>query len=426
MKLSLENISKNLLFIGLLTLIYRSGSFSNSYPNPFELIFVVVCAVTIITALKNKRIKEFFLSIPKNIRIAACLLLGSVLLGWFVAVFVMNIPSPFNNVLEFGGFAIGLALFLLIILFTRDDEVVAKKYFYALLFPVVYIPFVFFPALAVRLHFAVEGSAFLGFTSNPNIISKILLIPLMFFITYAVFERKNTYVKIGYSIVATLLVSLVFWTGSRAALVSMVVGAMLIGVVFVRQYFRWQNICLGFGLIVLIISSGYMLAPHHAKVGFVDRNLTASKITLAENTLLGKKKPLQVSVEEGGVAPVAIVPETRLRMWPVYLKLVVLHPLGFGPNTHMDVVYPNGEHKEIGPHNTYLEIWLWGGIVGLLSFLYILFSAFKNLTTKLHTDGNPITVALLATLFSLSIAILFNDSLQLFCFWAILALSSKR
>ena len=84
-----------------------------------------------------------------------------------------------------------------------------------------------------------------------------------------------------------------------------------------------------------------------------------------------------------------------------------------------------GQPLNNGPHNTYLQIWLWGGLLGITSFLYILWRAFKNLHDNLRIYIDPLGVALLIILFSLSLSIMFDDSLSCFWFFVILALSLR-
>jgi len=416
--LTLVEFNKGLLLFAILSLIYRNGSFTNSFPNPFEIIFVLLCILILIDLIKNNKIKDFFLSIPKKIWITLSCLMFSVLFGWVIAIFLIKIPTTFNNVLEFGGFAIGLVLFIFVLFFTKNDKKYAKKCLYALLFSVVYI-FAVFPIVTNYFHLT-NGPAFVGLTINQNIVSKILLIPTLFFSTYTIFEQKSKWHKLIYFIISAILASLLFWTGARGALLSMALSFLFVCLIFILHDFHWQKIFIGGGLIFMIILCGYLIAPNHAQNTFVERNLSLKRLTLAKNLILGNK------ISQDKTAEDYVLPETRLTLWPMYMKEIGKNPIGFGPNTHMDIAFLNGgEHKMIGPHNMYIEILLWGGLLGLCSFLYIVYSALKNLKTKLRTNFNRITVALLGIFFSLLIVILFNDSLQFFWFWAILALSLR-
>ena len=402
MKLSLEKINKSLLFLALFSLIYRNGSFTHSFPNPFEIIFVFLCLFTFVYLIKNNKIKEFFLSIPKNILIAISCLIFSVVLGWIVAVFLKDIPFTRNNVLEFGGFIIGLGIFFLISFYTQNDEKYYKKYLYALLLPTFYAIFILFPDLAYYFHLQNDGT-FLGLTSNPSIISKILLIPAMFFIVYALFESKSKWRKIGYVIVSSAIVVLLFWISARAALVSVILASILVWLIFSLHSFNWKKLFYS-GLIVFVIFlTGFAFTPYNNQY-----NLT--------NTLIIQKNN-QIFLNN-------FSNESRLQFWPLFLHETIRNPLGFGPNTHMNIPYKYGNHV-IGPHNTFINIWLWGGLLGILSFLYILFFTFNNLKIKLKSNFNSTTLALIGILCALSFSIFFDDSLQFYWFWIILALSLR-
>jgi O-antigen ligase len=417
--LTLETINKNLLLLAFISLIFKRGSFAASHiPNPFEIIFVVVVILTLVDFVKNKKFKEFWLSISKKIWIAIFCLIVSIILGWLWAIFYRGIPLTFNNFLEFGGFFIGLMTFILVMFYTRDDENYAKKSFYAVLALAAYALAVFPP---ITDFFGLsQGSAFLGFTTNPNIISKALLIPTIFFITFSLFEEKSKWLKLAYFAISCALVSLLFWTGSRGALVSMSFGSLFVYIIFVSHKFRWPKIFIGGFLIFAIICGGYLFSPKVAREGFINRNFDDAHTQLLKAVVRGEKDP-QVFV-----SGVPIVPESRLTLWPTYFREIIKNPLGVGPNTHMGVTTSKGRYWEIGPHNTYIEIALWGGAIGFLSFIFMLFGAFKNMREKLKLNFNPLSVALFAILVVLSVSIIFNDSLQFYWFFIILALAKRK
>ena len=106
MKFSLEKINKNLLLLALVSLIYRKGAFFDSLiPKPFEVILVILSVITAVYLIRENKIKDFFLSVPKKILIAFGCLLFSILFGWGVGAAFNGIHSNFNTILEFGTFA---------------------------------------------------------------------------------------------------------------------------------------------------------------------------------------------------------------------------------------------------------------------------------------------------------------------------------
>lgn len=434
--LTLEQVNKNLIFIAILSLLFRIGSFTANYNlKPFEIIFMIIVILTTIDLIKNKKIKEFFFSIPKNIRIALSILLFSVLLGWFVAVFIKNIPTSFNMILEFGNFVIAIGIFLLIIFYTRNDKAYIKKYLYALLISTIYIICLIFPIVAnyFNLISGVSGVNFVGFTTNENIISKILLIPSIFFICISLFKNKYIWLQIFYILISSGLVALLFWVSSRAALISLIIGCIFVWLVFSFNKFKFNKLFNSGIIIFIIILMGFTISPHSSKQIFLNRILNLDGSQLAYGDL--KEKSLLNIIRESFFikkikTEVIILPEdkeiseSRFQFWPIYLKQILKNPLGFGPNPHIEIdYYYKGGKLNLGPHNTYIEVLLWGGALGFFGFAYVIFSAFKNLKNQLKSNFNIIIFSLISILFTTSIVIIANDSISLISFWIVLSLS---
>lgn len=427
--LTLEQINKNLLILAFLSLLFRFGSFAKSnIPKLFEIIFTLIVILTIVDLIKNRKIKEFFFSVPKNIRIIIFFLTSSILLGWAFATFFLKISLNFNMILEFGTFAISLGVFLLTIFYARNDKTYIKKCLYALLAPAIYIIFILFSHAAYYLKFA-QDSTFLAYTENPSIISKMLLIPSIFFITHALFCFKKKLLKMMYIIISSALVALLFWVSSRGALVSLVAGSLFVWIIFSLHKFTLKRLLQAGVIIFLILLIGYSITPQGGKQQIVNKVLNPNDsnfiYTNLENqsTLVLYEKFINSKSNHNIIVDSS--QETRFQFWSFYLKKVIRHPLGFGPNTHMNIEYKNGTYFNLGPHNTYIEILLWGGLVGLMSFLYLVFFTFKNLIIKLKSNFDPTALALAGMLFTLSIAIFFNDNLQFYWFWIVLAVALK-
>lgn len=444
--LTLEQINKNLIFVAILSLLFRVGNFATSYlPKPFEIIVILICFLTILDVIKNKKIKEFFYSVPKNIRIALIYLVSSILIGWGVSV-LGGVPVSFSMILEFGTFIFSLSIFILIIFYTRNDKSFIKKYFYALLVPVVYTVFVMLPDVAYELKLAL-GTHFVGFTTNPNIVSKILLIPIFFFTAKTLYEEKSKWVKLGYLILSSLLVSLLFWTSSRGAILSLLLGMIFIGLVFSLNNYNWKKLFKSIIIIFLICLIGFTVTPRGVKEVVVTRisnteiiqpissnvgNVNKNKIINNVFTKItgGEKEKVGVTAEdETKEEPILIkfngTDDLRLQIWSFYLEYILWNPLGVGPNTHMDfhIVDFYGDVVNSGPHSSYLQIWFWGGLLGLSSFIYLLFIAFKNIKTNLKLNFSIMTLSLATIFLSLCVSILFDDSFTFPWFWVILALS---
>ncbi len=431
MELSLKTIGKGLMVIGLVSLIFRVGNFYNSFiPKPYEIIFLLLGIITAVDLLKNKKIKEFWDTIPKKIWIAIITMIFAVVFGWMIAFFLKGIPFSFNALLEFGTFGFSIGTFVFVLYYSNNDPII-RKLFYALLISVIYIILIISPKTAGYFHL-MSDSNFLGFTTNPNVASKIVLIPTLYFITYALYEVKNKWSKIGYIAISSMLVALIFWTASRGALFSLVIGMVVVGGIVSLHEFKWSKVFQNSVIILLIMVSGFIMTPYTGKQVVTNRLLNLENSQSTYSVL--KDKSVTDIIQESAIkssqenSSKNIVPgETRFQIWPYYLKQILHNPFGIGPNTHLDSYIPSqhGGYLNTGPHNTYLQIWLWGGLLGLFSFLYILLEAFKNLKKKIQTKFDPLIIALLGMLATLSLSIVFDDSLSLYCFWAVLAISLK-
>ncbi len=431
--LTLEQINKNLVLFALLALIYRMGNFYNTFvPKPFEIILIFIILLTFLDLVIHEKFKDFFFSIDKKIWVALSCLTASVLMGWGVAIFIKNIPVTFNVILEFGNFVISLVIFILILFYAKNDELYQKKYLYALILPVVYIIFVIFPSLADYLYLTNDGT-FLGLTLNPNIISKILLIPSLFYATYSLFKFDNKWIKISYVSFSSLLVALVFWVSSRGGLVALALSFVFLCIVYSAHNFSWKKLFHSGGILLMIFIIGFLITPGSGKQRVILRTLYPSGSDYSSYVSVEDKSATQIVqkfITDDAGAPTFIYPEreTRFKIWPFYLKYIITNPLGIGPNTHFSFYLTdnNGKYINSGPHNTFLQIWLWGGILGILSFLYIFLNVIKHLREKFKSNFNPTTLALSVILFGVSVSIMFDDSLSFYWFFIILALSLRH
>ena len=403
----IDKINKNLILLALVALIYRLGNFYNTFiPKPFEIILVFIVLLTFLDLLINNKFKEFFLSIHKKIWIALSCLVFSVFIGWLVAVFIKKIPISLNVILEFGNFIISVVIFILVLFYTRNDKIYLKRYLYALLLPAGYVIFVLFPEGAQYLKLENMGT-FLGLIMNPNIISKILLIPALYFTVHSLFKFQNGWIRVGYIAISCAMVALLFWVASRGGLVSLAISFIFMWLVFSFHDFNWKKLFYSGVIILMIFLVGFVITPGTGKQRVILRILYPSGSEHSSYLTVQDKSANAVLlkfINDKSNSPIFIYPEreTRFQIWPFYLKYVLLNPLGIGPNTHFSFALTdnNGDYINSGPHNTFLQIWLWGGVLGILSFMYIFISAFKNLFTKLKSNFNPEALALLGILFA--------------------------
>lgn len=441
--LSIESINKLLLFLALVSLFVRSGNFYDTYiPKPFEFFLTIIIFLTLFDLIKNNKLKEFYLSIPRNVWMAIGMLTGSILLGWSITLFVRHIPLNIEMILEFGRLMAAILIFILIFFYTRNDKMLVEKYFYALLSPVIYVIFLPFSKF-VDLHNLAIGGRFYGFTNNVNTISRLLLMPALFFITYSIFESGSKYKKILYIFISSFIVALIFWTASRGAVLSLFLGALLISALFIIKNFSFKKIFEAGFVVILIVILGFIFTPYSGKQVVSNRILNKdtsqtnyrylkneSLKNIAENSLSKKNKVIDNDGNNKIIneSDDSRTPETRLEIWPFYLKQAIKNPLGVGPayNLHMKVYISNfKDYFSSGAHNSFISIFLWGGILGLASFCYLIFLGIINLKNNLKFNFRPTIIALSSIFFALTIGAIFDDNLKLLWWWAVMALAIR-
>lgn len=439
--MSFKKIIRYILLIGVISLIYRLGNFYNTFiPKPFEIILAVTSLLTITFIVWENKIRDFFLIIPKNIWWAIFLMYISIIFGWVISFF-NGFPLTLNSILEFGTFSVSWVSFILVIFYTNNDNGWSKKYFYALLLPSVYVITLLFAGTKDHLLFDSVGKL-IGLTTNPNIISKTLLIPGLFFVTLTFFE-KIYWRRIFYFLISSALLALLFWISSRGALLSFFLGVMLVYIIFIFHNFQWKKFFISSLILTSIFYLGFFMTPGERKVVVLERIFT-SDTKSAPLVVIVKTEESKEGLEsdfEGFNSTstfltgqsiknnkIGIIPtETRLMIWPFFIKYMVSNPLGVGPNTHIpsNIIGADGYVVSSGPHNTFLQICLWGGLAALFALIYIIFIAYQKLLNKLKFDFSPINLAMIGILSSLTFAIMFDDSLSFFWYWIILALSLR-
>lgn len=424
MKLSLEKINKVILLFAIIFLIYRKGSFGAfGVPKPFEIIFLVAVAVAVADLSLQKKWKEAITSVPKKVWGALGIFTFSTLIGWGTWVLVKGLSTTRNMLLEIGAYGVSVITFLLVTWYAGRDERYGKWYLYALLSSVVFVLLLISPSLAVVL--GLSDGAFNGLTDNVSVSSRMFLLPAVFFMAYSIGEKRRLWIKISAAILAAGSVALVFWAVERGTILATLLGAMIVWILSVQHGERTLSV-FGRGVFLVgIIAVGFFMTPAIGKRIVLDRILNPD--TQQTNfEALAQKRTSQVVKDSVAFTKQRkdFSSESRLTLWPFYLQYGALYPFGIGPNTHVEVSINHVQRtfQHPGPHNTYIQTFLWGGIAAFLGFLYLIWGAVQNLRIKIH-DNFQYYGALASMFLSLAISMVFNDNLQLYSFWILLALA---
>ncbi len=382
----------------------------------------MLVVLTIIHCIKNHKIREYASSISKRNWAAILLLVGGVLVGWGTTIFVRHVPVDADMLQEFATFAIALSIFSLVSFYSKSDEAYLRKCLYVLLAPLAYSIFLVFPGAAQHFSFVQEGR-FFGFTDNQNVIAKILLVPALFFIAYALhgtWSRK----KLVHVFLASFLVALLLWATSRGAFVGLGFGSLCI-LLFASFRKSLKEITIKILILASIIVLGFVFTPYIGKQMVLNRvlNKDTAQIPYA---VLETKSLSSIITESIQDKTLPAAPETRYEIWSFYFGQALRSPFGFGPafNTYLKAYVSEFKSYIMGAsHNSYLEIWLWGGLLGLLSFLFLLVDAVRMLARKFRSHPEPFALALLGILAGLAVAMMFDDNSKLYTFWILLALA---
>lgn len=417
MKITLEKINKSLIALALASLFFRAGEFIK----PFEIIFLIIFILTVIDIIKNKKFNNF-LSIlsTKNIILILVLVL-SVFIGLFVTLFVRGISLNVVMIEELARLLVAISSFIIVLFYSKDDKKNIYKYLVALIVPSLYGLFIIFPSLASSLGLVVDGR-FNGFTNNLNTTAKMFIIPGVFFLVHSFLSKSKS---ILYIILSSIIMSLFFWIGSRGAMVGLSAGVLMV-CFFI--YIKDKNIKYFFknlAIILIVILLGFAITPYSGKRMILNRvfNKDSNQVRYSEIKDLSlfdvvEKKNYNVEKEN--------IPETRLEIWPCYFVKALNNPFGMGPgfNTHTNCyISLYNSYRNSGSHNSYLEIWLWGGVLGFISFLFLLYFSLKNLIINYKINENIISLVLLGSLISFLVVLFFDDSVKSFWLWVIVALS---
>lgn len=421
---SFKGINKLLLLITLASLStnLEKGSFSRAFiPSIFQVLLVISIVATVIYILKEHALKDFLTAVPRKVWLAIGGFYVVTLIGWVIAIAFLAIPTTLTTILDFGTYTMGIVLFVLVSFYTKNDRAYARWCLYAILIPNLHLLYYFFTHGLVG-YWGVPNDFSLDRVLDPNILSKTLLVPALFFISMALFALKDKkWMKVVlYGALASIATMMIWWTVSRGAILSLLAGAALTWLVLSVRIGSWRKGFMGGLLVLSILFLGLAINPSNTKQAILLKVSNTFTLPAASGG-----KVANVTVDEIQKLPQT---ESRLIIWHLYPRYILEHPFGVGPNSAHDFNFhdKDGVHIYYGPDSTYLVVALWGGILGLLLYLYILWSAFAELWKKWKRDSDVFTLVLMSILFTLSVVLFFDGILSLYWFYVVLALAVQK
>ncbi len=220
------------------------------------------------------------------------------------------------------------------------------------------------------------------------------------------------------------MMGLFFWTASRGGLLAAAAGLLLISFLFLKQKFSLRRAGAIAVLFIASFSLGFLLTPKSGKQLAPHRLLTNDSRQIHYTQL--KDEPLSTIVEDSFHARESFNQETRFEIWSSHVKEALQHPFGLGPAFYLNLrpcIPLLHECVGSGSHNSFIETFLWGGVMGFLGYMYIVWYAFRNLGRELRSNFTYFTLALVGALASLALSMFFDDNAAIVWFWVLLALA---
>ena len=181
------------------------------------------------------------------------------------------------------------------------------------------------------------GGRLQGLSSNPNIVATTICISISMIIPDLIEKRQKAEKRFVKLLYAVILISLMLWTGVRAAIVSLVITMGS----YIWLKFKLKRRTIGR---VLIIVLSFMVA--------------VAVITW----ITGSFGPLSVMGER-----LTNSEDGRLWIWRYYSEILIDNPFGLGLGYENIVdVDPTGQNLRLTPHNTFLLAGIYAGLGGLI------------------------------------------------------------
>lgn len=435
--MDLSKISKFLLILATLSLIFRKGLFLQTFiPKPFEIfLFLALIAGIFYFSPKNLEKLKF---IDRKIWFPLLIFLFSTGLATLISYLRYDVGFNTEGILNTVRFLIMIITFILFYVFFKEDEIFYKRVWWAFFTPVIFIPFLIFPKLAYKFSIVGQGGRFYGLLQSPADASLFFLIALSFFFVLFLknFYQKKWYFCSVYFLLTVTMASLILWSQARAAWFGMFGGLIMASCLVIIAFRKnlLKNLLLNAVMIILILILSFAILPSSAKTILILRifpqyfHYVREKVDDIPQLSSQNLSDLISKIKRENASLDLFYDQPRLAIWKDYLKLIPKNPLGLGLNYYHPQLAMELQGKPLGGyHNLLLEFWTYGGIASLGAFLYLLWRIILNIKKKIRDNSeNPLTIysiGIVSALFGLMIHALFGGLIFSYFFWILLALA---
>jgi O-antigen ligase len=416
---NLERIAKILIIAAIASLFFRRGVFHPYIIRPFEILILLASIVTFILIFSKKGMpigaKEKTIKWTKFWGLFFLFITFGLLYSY--SFYDNTLAKDVKNglIIDYFTLLTNALAFLLIIYYSKDIKFI-KNSQRAFLVLLLFSVFLVFQKL-ISVFNITEGIAFTGFHTSRTAIGSLLSISFATIASFFV-KEKNICKKIIFWLGTTFMLSLILWTGSRAAYLAVII---IIGFIVFNSLIdskrKLKIFLISLLLVIISVVTAYIILPTTAKNAVIFRifpqfayqkNVAIPNITLIREVIKEDFRPQIPSID-------------RHTFWPIALKLFITNPFGLStqfPNISKAIII--GDHLG-GSHNTFLQVGLSGGWPAFILFIFFVFQIIKSL--KKSFDESPEWLALAAANSGLFIILLVDDRLFNPWVWIIGALA---
>ena len=186
------------------------------------------------------------------------------------------------------------------------------------------------------------------FGDNANSIGAKMAVAAIFLLVYCLNNYKNHGIRSPWLLLLLIpIVFLLLATASRLAFLMLAAGFVLFIILKPTKHFYTKLIYLLIGVVV---------------------SVSLWNVILEQNVLFSR---LMETTQSGNVSG-------RDKIWDVFINVIEENPIiGIGFTGHYNYKIP-GYYKVMSPHNVFIEVLLYSGVVGLMFFLNFLYFLFKS------------------------------------------------
>jgi len=419
-----SNILPIVFTLAVFSLIWRQGNVVVSgIPKLFEVLIGLALLVSIAEIIYSSASRSVFLEL-KSVWLSYGMLFG------FLSLFIL-IGHSFSNA-SFPGwisyesevyFEYARILFVFILFFLSIYVVVRyKKSIKWILGAVAFSPLVLFLAFAPRWQeFFVDNARLIGARNDPNYLATFLALGLIFAAVYFLYSRPHSrWFGILYIV---LFFPLFLWAHSRAAFLSIAATLIVLAIIYVVKKRSFRS--LGFvgilgSVFVFAIVASFFVLPSDSQLLIYRRSIVlvspseSLNKTVADFILDGDTKLRTVALTNISTNTFDV---SRGALWRDALWKSTKSPLGFGPAYHnWNPVFGPGR-----PHNLWLEVALTAGWGGLVIWVVLMITIFRDLIA-ISRRNDFVDMALAGGFVYLLINGTFADMLTLRWMWLVMGM----